>query len=137
MLPKVVLPADLLLHNRVLVDADRVAELARALPLDLHDALRSDIDPRMVRFEVEKLLLVRHLLQPGELPLLVVDLVLHELLNGAYVVLDDMLVRVDMRQIVDLFCLKSLLFFCSSLLLLPSLLCQAVEPLGDVTAVYL
>ena len=80
LLPEVVFSANLLLYDRVLVDADGIAELTRALPFDLYNPLGSDIDPRMVRLQVEQLLLVGDLLQAGQFPLLIVYLVLHELL---------------------------------------------------------
>lgn len=86
----------------------------------------------MVRLEVEKLLLVRDLLQAGQLPLLVVDLVLHELLYRANIVLYYVLVSVDMRQVVDLLRLEFLLLLGSPLLLQPSLLSEGVKPLRSI-----
>ena len=83
----------------------------------------------MVRLEVEQLLLVGHFLQAGEFSLLVVDLVLHELLDRTHVVLDDVLVGVDVSKIVDLFGLKCLLLHRSSCLLLPPMFCEGVQPL--------
>ena len=86
----------------------------------------------MVRLEVEQLLFMGHLLQASQLPLLVVDLVLHELLNRAHVVLNDMLVSVNVRQVIDLFGLKSFLLLLRSLLFLLPLSSEGVEPLGDL-----
>ena len=83
--------------------------------------------------EVEKLLLVGDFLQPCQLPLLVMNLVLHELLDGPHIVLNDMLVSVDMRKIVYFLSLESFLFLSGSLLLLPPLLSEVIEPLGNVT----
>ena len=88
----------------------------------------------MVRLEVEQLLLVGNFLQAGELSLLVVDLVLHELLDGTHVVLDDVLVGVNVGEVVNLFSLECFLLHCSSCLLLPPVFCQGVQPLRCLIA---
>ena len=49
----------------------------------------------MVRFEVHELLFVRHFLQAGQFPLLVVDLVLHELLDRADIVLNNVFIGMN------------------------------------------
>lgn len=138
LLLQIVFPSHLLFENRVLIHAHRVSKITLAgLSLDFNNPLRSRVDPGMVRLQIHEFLFVRDLLQPGKLALLEVNLVLHELLDRAHIILNDVLVGVNVGKVFDFFSLELFFLFHSSFLLQPPLLCEGIQSLRCIIWVWI